>query len=58
MVLVRDVRAKNGALYMAGGQEITAGMLEKLKNWSLQLQETQTMRVAVSAMTASGERVA
>jgi response regulator RpfG family c-di-GMP phosphodiesterase len=57
MVLARDVRAKNGTLYMARGQEITASTLEKLKNWSSHLQDTHAMRVVVAGTTIFGNPV-
>jgi hypothetical protein len=58
MILAKDVRTRSNSVFMARGQEITATALEKLKNWSTQGQDTRTMRVVVSGMTASGERLA
>jgi hypothetical protein len=58
MVLARDVRARNGTLYMARGQEVTASALEKLKNWSSQLQDVHATCVVVNASTVSGDRSA
>ena len=45
MVLAKDLRLRNGILYMARGQEITPGALEKLRNCGSQLQETEGIRV-------------
>lgn len=58
MVLAKDVRARNGILYMARGQEITTSALERLRNWSSQLQDAQAVRVVVNRSTIPGERIA
>lgn len=58
MVLAKDLRARNGVLYMARGQEITASALEKLKNWSSQFQDVQAIRVVVSRRPPANEQVA
>lgn len=47
MVLAKDVRAKNGALYLARGQEITHSVLEKLKNWTGLMRDAEAIRVVV-----------
>jgi response regulator RpfG family c-di-GMP phosphodiesterase len=57
MMLAKDVRVKNGVLYMARGQAITASALEKLRNWSSQLQDVNAFRVVVRGGTAAGEPV-
>jgi response regulator RpfG family c-di-GMP phosphodiesterase len=56
MILAKDVRCHNGVLYLARGQEITASGLEKLKNWSSQLYETDAIRVLINCSTVLGER--
>ena len=56
MILAKDVRCRNGALYLARGQEITPSGLEKLKNWSSQLYDTDAVRVLISGSTTPGER--
>lgn len=58
MVLAKDVRARNGTLYMARGQEITASALEKLRNWSWQMQDAHAMRVVVKGTAAPAGPVA
>jgi hypothetical protein len=57
MVLAKDVRVKNGMLYLARGQEITESALEKLNNWSSRLHGIHAMRVLVNGTMASGEDV-
>jgi len=47
MTLAADIYTKYGVLYMARGQEITPSGLEKLNNWALQLEDTQTIRVFI-----------
>jgi hypothetical protein len=47
MTLAKDVRTRNGMLYMARGQEISASALEKLRNWSSQLQDMHALRVLI-----------
>ena len=58
MVLAKDVRARNGMLYMARGQEITPGTLEKLRNWSMQSQDSHPLRVVVAAANPPAEEPA
>ncbi len=47
MILARDVTTKNGILFLARGQEVTASMLEKLKNFSAGLTRDESLRVIV-----------
>jgi response regulator RpfG family c-di-GMP phosphodiesterase len=47
MILDADIKTKYGVLYMARGQEITASGLEKLKNWSMQVSDLDTVRVQI-----------
>jgi response regulator RpfG family c-di-GMP phosphodiesterase len=56
MILAKDVRCRNGTLYLARGQEITPSGLEKLKNWSSQLYDTDAIRVLINCSSMPGER--
>jgi hypothetical protein len=47
MVLVKDVTTKRGVLFLARGQEVTASVLEKLKNFSCGLAKDDAVRVIV-----------
>lgn len=47
MVLAKDIRTRTGMLYMARGQAVTPGALEKLRNCAPQLQEPNSVRVFV-----------
>jgi hypothetical protein len=56
MILAKDIRCHNGALYLARGQEITPSGLEKLKNWASELYETAALRVLINCSSRPGER--
>jgi response regulator RpfG family c-di-GMP phosphodiesterase len=56
MILAKDIRCHNGALYLARGQEITPSGLEKLKNWASELYETAALRVLINCSSMPGER--
>jgi response regulator RpfG family c-di-GMP phosphodiesterase len=53
MILARDVATKKGVLFLARGQEVTASMVEKLKNFSSSLAAEQTIRVIVREIAAT-----
>jgi hypothetical protein len=58
MILAQDVRARNEALFVARGQEVTRGMQEKFRNFAGGFLGGDVIRVIVPdrpATPASGE---
>jgi response regulator RpfG family c-di-GMP phosphodiesterase len=54
MVLAQDVRSAKGILFIARGQEVTASLLEKLRNFALGFLGEQSIRVIIRDLTANG----
>jgi|ERR1017187_6542435 HD-GYP domain-containing protein (c-di-GMP phosphodiesterase class II) len=54
MTLAQDVATKKGVLFLARGQEVTASVLEKLRNFSAGLAREESIRVIVQD-TAEGD---
>lgn len=54
MILAQDVRNRKGILFVARGQEVTRGLVEKLKIFGSTLVEAEWIRVIVEAPQGEG----
>jgi hypothetical protein len=54
MVLAQDVRTTNGILFVARGQEVTAGLIERFRNSHPGLFGAEPIRVVLPGILETG----